>query len=263
MPHLDRVVWEQLRKINKIPATFSFYRFVAKRILHNGKVYRIPFGPAKGSKWKYCKDHQIWMLLGTYEPRVSEYILSKIGRGSVFYDIGANAGYFSLIAARVVGPEGRVIAFEPVPGNAELISEQLELNGLKGVSEVRRIAIANENKRSRFVISETNANSHLGDIPTDAPQGNSNGVDIEVKSITLDSVVENSRLPSFIKMDIEGAEVLALQGAQMLLSSERKPILMISVHSAKLENETKALMIRYGYNIRNLPHFEQMVIGEP
>ena len=183
-------------------------------------VIRIPFGPAANFMWRHHRIYQPWMTLGIYEPEVAKLIQDSLHPGDVFYDIGAHAGYFTLIAANKVGPDGLVIAFEPVPDNAATTNEQIKLNGLQAICRVVTSAITDTIGEVSLIIPKRIANAHLLDVP--APHVNEGrGKVIRVSSITLDSFVSDNPVPTLIKMDIEGAELKALMGAKKFLSSPR------------------------------------------
>jgi hypothetical protein len=93
----------------------------------------IPNGHAAGLRFNVGRSN--WRAaFGRYELSVQRVILENISDGEVFYDIGANVGFFSVLAARHVGRSGRVVAFEPGPGNAALLRRNAEINGLTHVS---------------------------------------------------------------------------------------------------------------------------------
>jgi predicted methyltransferase len=96
------------------------------------------------------------MALGLYEPDVAWFIYRLLRPGDVFYDIGANAGYFSLIAAKVIGSSGQVIAFDPVPKNAMTVREQVGLNGLGSRCRVESLAISDTDGAATFLVTRRN-----------------------------------------------------------------------------------------------------------
>ena len=83
-------------------------------------------------------------LLGTSEPDVQEALAKLLKPGMVFFDIGANVGYLTILAARLVGPSGSVVAFDPVPDHAACIRRNAAMNRFEHVS-VRPEAIGGEN----------------------------------------------------------------------------------------------------------------------
>lgn len=252
-------LWEKVRKINQLPGAHAAYKAATRVLYRNGATVTIKRGPGAGLLWRHYDDYQTWMAMGLYEPHVANLIVSLISPGDVFYDIGANAGYYSLIASKAVGPAGRVIAFDPVPKNAETVKEQIALNGFKERCQVERLAVSGTPGSFSFVIDEVNANSHLSEH--NVPHLKNNGQMIKVAAVTLDLFVKNNPRPALIKMDIEGAEVDALKGARELLSGADAPTCLISTHSDELERGVKEILAGHGYTFRNLEGFEQMVYG--
>ena len=74
------------------------------------------------------------MLLGIYENETAKWLISQLGPNSVFLDVGANYGYFSLMASHVVEPNGHVHSFEPIPANVDLIDSSVRLNSTSNIS---------------------------------------------------------------------------------------------------------------------------------
>jgi len=255
--NLSKFAWERARKVNRIPGAHAFYRVVTGLIYWNGRTVTISRGPGAGLRWRHYSQYQPWMAIGLYEPHVANLIVSLLRPGDVFYDIGANAGYYTLLSALAVGPEGSVIAFDPVPQNAGTVREQIALNGLQPTCRVEEVAIAGQGGTLSFVVDSINANSHLSDWH--APSLSNDGQKIAVRAITLDEYVRSHPRPSVIKMDIEGAELEALLGARELLSDDDAPVMLVSTHSKNLDEECKALLSEYGYVFHNLRGFEQMI----
>lgn len=161
-------------------------------------------------------------LLGTYEEPVQEAISTNLAAGSVFYDIGANIGFFSLLAARLVGAEGRVYAFEPVPQNAATIVRNASINGID-VIEVFAEAVGAQTGRTDLLLARHagGASLALAGAPPDMVGR------IEVEMTTLDDAVAHRRIrpPSLVKIDVEGAELEVLSGMSSILERHRPRIL--------------------------------------
>jgi len=147
--------------------------------------------------------------------------------------------------------------------NVKAIKEQVTINDLISICTVEPYAVSNGSGFLSFVVQARNANSHLLDIS--APNVKEAGQQvIEVPTCTLDEYLSKSNpMPTLLKMDIEGAEVAALQGAQAMLSADNSPTLLISTHSTALEIEVKRILQNCGYRFQNLPGFEQMVYALP
>jgi FkbM family methyltransferase len=138
-----------------------------------------------------------------------------------FLDIGANSGVYSILAAACVGDKGHIDAFEPVAGTAARIEEQAALNSLRNLS-VHRFAVSDREGELEFGFSGDDATMHL----RRAGEGAANPV--IVKSITLDSF-EPYRQYAAGKMDIEGAEPMALAGAAARLARANPPVWLLEL----------------------------------
>jgi FkbM family methyltransferase len=150
---------------------------------------------------------------GTYEPHVAKAITEHLGPGNVFVDIGANLGYFTLMASRLVGPSGRVIAFEPATETYNYCKKNIELNKFVNV-KLHKNGLWSEKKTLTISDSHQLGGNHISD------KGDS------IECISLDSL---DLTPDMIKMDIEGAEPYALQG--MVKTLKRcHPVIVMEVN---------------------------------
>lgn len=166
---------------------------------------------------------------GTYEPHVVAVVLAQLSAGSVLVDLGAHVGYYSLIAAGLVGPAGRVLSFEPNPGSCELLVRSARLNGFVNIEVYP------------FAVTETRGISYLQGRGSHAtlvgPVGSaraSHGASV-VPTITLDEVLRDVSRVDVIKMDIEGAEFRALRGGQQAVVRHR-PVIISELSAAALQN---------------------------
>ncbi len=165
-------------------------------------------------------------LLGTAEPDMQAALRALVRPGMTVYDVGANVGFISIIAARLVGPQGRVVAFEPLPSNVRQIRHNASLNNFSHI-DVREEALGREEGAARFQVT---------DFPTTGRM--ENGVanrekrgELMVMVRRLDAVIDEAgmRPPDLIKMDVEGAEVDVLAGASRTLELAR-PLMLIELH---------------------------------
>ena len=125
-------------------------------------------------------------------------------------DIGANVGIFTGIAARAVGPGGRVISFEPEPGNADCLTEMVQANGFTNVT-IERKAVADQPGTLRLYLAAQNMGDHrISAAEEDRPS-------IEIPTARVDDVLAGV-VPQVIKMDIQGAEGLACRGMRETLA---------------------------------------------
>ncbi len=105
------------------------------KLIPAGTVIKIRRGPLRGAKWiKGSGVNGYW--LGTYEAEEQKWFAERVKNGDVVYDIGANVGIYTLLASRLVGNEGKVYAFEPLPENIEFLKKHLVLNDCRNTEVV-------------------------------------------------------------------------------------------------------------------------------
>ncbi len=201
-------------------------------------------GPLRGRKWIVgSQRHAFW--LGSYEPHMQKVIAQVVKPGGVFYDVGANVGFYSLLASALVGP-GKVIAFEPLPANVAFLYRHLRLNAIKNV-EVFELAICDQVGSSPFEQEGTGAMGRL------QAEGS-----LRVATATLDSLLQEQKIapPNYIKMDIEGAELKALTGAQGCFR-RHKPVLFLATHGSEVHKECCDLLRSWNYELRVIGQAEE------
>lgn len=162
--------------------------------------------------------------LGTYEMDLQQAIQDWVEPGNVVYDLGANIGYVSLLLARAAGPSGRVFAFEPLPANQDRLQRNLALNPELKIELIAKAA-ADKEGTIPFAL---HASDDMGKLQGAFGEASGDRT-IEVQTISLDTFAEQQPAPQLVKIDIEGAELLALRGMAGLLRTAR-PILFIELH---------------------------------
>jgi len=169
---------------------------------------------------------------GYFEPFQTELVKSMVKPRAIVVDVGANIGYYTLILARLVGPEGRVFAFEPDPENFALLKKNIETNGYDNVILVQK-AVSNVTGPMKLFKEKTkNTSASIWQMPHSRSQ-----VTIEATTLDdfLDAYPEYAESISLIKMDIEGAEGLALQGMIRTLERNRSVAITSEIHGVGLE----------------------------
>jgi len=190
--------------------------------------------------------HAGLIVRGTLEPPVQEALRRLLAPGDVFYDIGANVGFFTLLGARLVGPEGRVVAFEPVPWCARAVGNNIELNEF-GHAQIRAEAVGDADGAARLLVVGEASWSHLESTGRHADVRD----EIDVAVVALDSLVGAGTIPppDVLKIDTEGAELQAIEGARATIARHR-PAIVCELHDT---NEAfVALMDELGYVTTNL-----------
>jgi FkbM family methyltransferase len=206
-------------------------------------------GKLRGRRWIVGSAiHRCW--IGFYEYEKQRWISREVRPNSVFWDIGANVGFYSLLASKLVG-SGKVFAFEPALRNLSYLRKHLALNRVTNV-EVLAIAVSNRNGISSFEIEETGFMGHL------SGEGS-----ITVPTATLDSLVDEGKVcpPDCVKMDIEGAELLALHGGSRTFQRFR-PVLFLATHGRKVETECRRLLELWGYDCQDIGSKSDSDLGE-
>ncbi len=161
-------------------------------------------------------------MYGVWQRPLTVFIDSMLKPGDVFIDVGANIGYFSIVAASAVGPKGRVHSFEPDPHNFELLTLNRRLNGFAHIV-CHRFALADRPGKSLLYRSSVNRGSHSLRPGPDRTDG------IEVPVTTLDRALQKEAAPiRLIKIDAQGADLAVLRGASRLLEGQAaKPMIIL------------------------------------
>ena len=155
------------------------------------------------------------MVNDRYEVEIRDLLHGLIRPGMTVFDVGAHVGYYTLMAARLVGPSGRVYAFEAEPENYAILKKNVELNGYKNVTCIPKAVSNQSGLLTLYVSSQGNdRNTIIND-----PRAISLGTKREVPAITLDEFAASIGWSQVdvIKMDVEGAEPMALAGMSRLL----------------------------------------------
>jgi FkbM family methyltransferase len=220
---------------------------IAGQVSHRtlaGRVLRLPLraipdnlvvpvlgGINRGMRWITGAGTTSGCWLGSYEEDHAPALQQVVRPGMVAYDLGANAGFYTLALSRIVGASGRVFSFEPDARNAHFLRRHIDLNKLQNVTVVQA-AVSNSTKLVAFTGWEVvQVSAYL------------------VPAISLDEfIAAGNSAPDFVKMDIEGAEVDALEGARNLLSKVRPDFLM-ATHTRELTASCKATLVQSGYRL--------------
>jgi FkbM family methyltransferase len=159
-------------------------------------------------KWEIDELTSQGFVLGTYESHMQKAFVRFVKPGFTVYDVGAHAGYHSMVSGKLVGSSGTVIAFEPNPSNFKSIQRQLKANPEVRVS-LRAVALSDECGKATF---DTSPGSSQGRLSTTG--------DLNVDVRTIDWMVESQDIPrpDLIKLDVEGHEEAVLRGGMAVLT---------------------------------------------
>ena len=180
-------------------------------------------GPAAGVKLLIDLQTEKFFWTGVHELPV-QYALQRLLRpGATFWDVGAHAGFFTLLAARIVGPTGNIEAFEPMPANRRRLAAAVDLNGATNV-RVHDYAVSDRGGDATLYGSSASVTWSLV-----AESGGSDAVSVATR--TLDSLAQSLPPPDVLKVDAEGSELAVLRGGVGLLQ-ERRPAILLEADEA-------------------------------
>lgn len=232
-------------------------RFWYWNFLYNFSKRCIVFKRIKGHRMALdLRDQGLSRMLFCFdviEQFKTELIEKALRKGDTFLDIGANLGYYTLIVAKIVGDGGKVFAFEPEPNNFALLKRNAEMNGLKNVVLVQK-AVSNKSGKTKLFLSEER-NIFGGHSLYNNSWLNAKDF-VTVDTITLDEFFKDYDSDiEVIKMDIEGAEGLALQGMQNLLRKNKNVKIFTEFSPIGLEaspigpKEYLNMLLNFGFKI--------------
>ena len=193
---------------------------------------------------------------GLYEPNLTSWLAGRLARGETFVDVGANVGYFSLLAATLVGADGDVVAIEASPSIFGRLRGNLSLNG---AANVRAVNVAAHQGSGRVpLFAGPQIQPELTTIVPDL------GFDLEgrVEAAPLDAILRDRELAEvrLVKVDVEGAEWAVAEGMAGLLARGREDVeVVIEIHPHLLERQGKRVndvfepFLRAGFRPYTLP----------
>jgi FkbM family methyltransferase len=220
------------RRIWSAPGVGRFYRSTAHRIAQRMTSAGTPFRRLSVCGEPLVLDATEFTTLElyfgglVYEAATTKYLAEHLAPGHVFVDIGANHGYFSMLAAARVGSAGRVMAFEPNPAVFAQLQKHAALNGFESWVTLAQMALSDApDPAARFFVSQVPTNSGLSSLTppaeTLAGGGLSKAHTIPVRVETFDSWFAASGLDhvDLMKIDVEGAEARVVAGMRATLAS--------------------------------------------
>jgi FkbM family methyltransferase len=192
---------------------------------------------------------------GRNELPVQQALAGVLHSGGVFYDIGANVGFFSVIASRLVGASGRVVAFEPVPRNLAYVRLNCRINRCSNVRVVEA-AVSDRSGEGTLMLARFAGGAALSVAgpPPDFLR------EMRVTTVALDDwlAAQGGPRPDVVKIDVEGAELQALQGMRRILA-ELRPRILLEVDGADRDqlmarrDSCTAFLAAQGYGFSDLP----------
>ena len=218
----------------KIPASwrqneFRLYYLIA-RLIFGDSEQNVTFNKNMKMCLRPARLVDLTALFGRNEEEPVLKIISNLKKDQIYIDIGAHIGRYTLIAAEKVGPKGRVVAIEPATDNYRLLSKNIELNKLDNV-HIWNIAIAaNDGEALLSTGDDPATNSLYGDWLKMINSKSDNQQRVKIKK--LDAIIENEGLTlvDLVKIDVEGAELEVLKGAERSLEKGIIKAVLCEVH---------------------------------
>ncbi|PIT90991.1 hypothetical protein COU17_02740 [Candidatus Kaiserbacteria bacterium CG10_big_fil_rev_8_21_14_0_10_49_17] len=198
-------------------------------------------------------------LMNVYEPFATQYFIKYLKRGDTVLDVGANVGYFSILAASLVGPLGHVYAFEPENHNFRRLEHNCQLNSLRNITAIKKAA-GSKGETVPFYVNPLNDGGGSIIEPSvfhdDQAVFSKEEIEKQFPHTTLRHTIESTAIDSLglssvalVKIDVEGAELDTLRGMRNVLESIGPDIICeVSERGAEIET----LVRTYGYTIYSL-----------
>jgi len=223
------------RTAKHLPARLKAFIFLDKQSLlveeqyvpisYKGTSFKIKLNPKNGFVDSELYSNKIW------EPSVTKFIYNHLKEGGVFVDVGANIGYYSLMAAAKQGRTGKVYAFEPLPSLCKQIKNSITKNNFTSI-DLFEVGCGDINGSLTIHTYPEN----IGKSSLQCDPGNTNAT-LLVPIVRLDDELAQLEHIDVLKLDIEGYEYEALKGAQSLITRTR-PIILLEVAVNRLRKET-------------------------
>ena len=239
------------KAIYRIPFLSRFIRQRLNKAVPVGiQEIAVAAGALKGMRLSLDLHAEKDYWLGTYETDLQIAMRDYIQPGMTVYDVGANIGYISLIAARLVGNGGKVYSFETLPDNIKRLQENIRQNDMDDRVQVCHSAVVDHSGETTFFTHKSGA---MGKAAGSAGRQEEYTQSIHVRAVALDDFVftEGNPPPQIIKMDIEGGEILAVQGMKRLLA-EVKPLLLIELHGEEAARSVWQALTENGFTLHTM-----------
>ena len=222
--------YESLRGVmGKLPVVGPLLTWAASRAVpRDSRMWmQVKSGPAEGIWLRLNPRTAAGTIGGTGERRELEIVRDHLRAGMTFYDVGANIGIFAMMAARVVGSGGQVVAFEADPEIADRLREHAMRNSFSWVNIEQKAAW----RESGTVMFERVEASVSPDRGVGHVVDSKNEEAIALDAIALDDCSPKYRPPDFIKCDVEGAEARSVSEGPGKFLEKQRPRVLCEIHS--------------------------------
>ena len=185
----------------------NFDRFVSN-------MFKSTYAEINGHKFFLDKGDTTGFSVKEYEPGSMKLMKKFIKRGNVVIDLGANIGIYTLEYAKLVGPNGKVFAFEPEPKIFNLLQKNIQINGYQNVSPIKKAVIDKEGEDNLYVSKNCGDSVMYNEFQDKIP--------LKVKTTTLNNFFKDfNRKISFIKIDCDGSETRIIKSGSELFEKNK------------------------------------------
>lgn len=187
------------------------------------------------------------------ELRLARFLIRHLKKGQTVFDVGAHYGFFTLLASKLVGDTGKVLAIEAAPSTFPILTENVASHTN---TEAFHIAASDKTGTIRFfefppLYSEYNTSDPI-QYQQAVKESGVEGKEVLVNALPIDHlIVQENANPHFIKMDVEGAEALVLEGMTKWLNNKQGKLVMeylVGDHQDNAHQKAAAILTKYGWN---------------
>jgi FkbM family methyltransferase len=247
-----------MRSIRKVPVLGRLVHELSHRILPTDKKVwaQIQAGPASGLWLQLNPRVADGFIRGGTESAMQKVISERLQPGMVFFDLGANIGLFTLLAARTVGESGKVFSFEPDQQNAARLRENIARNSFRNVTVVEGGVWSTTGELNFVPGPPTSPDRAWGKFVPGVQDRDG----VATRCVSLDDFIRDAPVPDAIKCDVEGAEVEALRGGEKLLSKHH-PWILCEMHSPENNRSVREFLGRLNYQIETIDETHLLAVA--
>jgi FkbM family methyltransferase len=239
-----------LRRSPQAQGAFNNAKLLLKRHIFPARLIwvQVRSGFAQGV-WMHLRiPDETGLWNGAHEPEVQKALSTLVRPGDVVYDVGAHLGSMTLGMARLVGPTGRVVAFDGDPINVARLQETCSRNHLEQRLQVVHAAVWSRTAANGISFRKGTTETAHGGVEADGQRPVlGSGEMIQVPAVTLDDfVAAGAPPPQLIKIDVEGGEYEVLCGGAHLFAKQR-PLIIVEVHHEQAAGQIQAWLEKFRY----------------
>jgi len=237
--------------LRRIPGVKSPAKRLLRVLLPSKPVWvQVRSGMSQGMWMRLDLQRETRFWRGEHEPTLQGALRAAVLPGTVVYDIGAHVGSIALGVARLVGPNGHVVAFEADPRNAETLRENRDRNHLTSTLRIVSSAVWSHSSNGISFRSGGEQRAHGGVEMEGQRPVLGRGQLIDVPAVTLDDFVANGGpAPQLVKIDVEGGEYDVLRGGDRLFSTQR-PLIAAEIHHKQAADQISPWLAEHEYACR-------------